>query len=520
MSGALKEISKDEVSKHNNEKDLWVIIDSYVYDLTKFVMFHPGGRSVLLDFAGKDATAAFYEQHRSDVLRKYDRFKIGKITGAPDVKQWMEPGEISKVPFSESSYWLGYRSPYYKESHVRMRKAIREFLENVTHKDALAKEEAGEEPGIDLYQKLGKFGYLTARIGPGQYLKLLPKGFTLPGGVKPEEFDYFHEMIAHEEMSRLATPGWNDGLGAGMVIGLPPVIHFGTNEVRAKVVPEVLAGNKRISLAISEAFAGSDVANIRSTAVKSADGSHYIVNGTKKWITNGNFTDYFVTAVRTGGKGMGGISLLLIERGPGVNTEKIKTSYSGAAGTAYITFDNVKVPVGNLLGKENRGFECIMYNFNHERWLIIAGVNSASRMVIEECFKWANQRRVFGKPLIDQPVIRQKLAQMVAALESVYNWQENVTYQMTQMSYAEQSKKLAGPIALLKYQATRVSYLVSDNAVQIFGGRGITRTGMGYKVEHFQRALKFGAILGGSEEILADLGIKQAMREFPKTAKL
>lgn len=141
-------------------------------------------------------------------------------------------------------------------------------------------------------------------------------------------------------------------------------------------------------------------------------------------------------------------------------------------------------------------------------------------MVIEECFKWANQRRVFGKRLIEQPVIRQKLAAMVSALESVYNWQENVTYQMTQMSYAEQSKKLAGPIALLKYQATRVSYLVSDNPVQIFGGRGITRTGMGYKVEHFQRALKFGAILGGSEEVLADLGVKQALRDFPKNAKL
>lgn len=200
--------------------------------------------------------------------------------------------------------------------------------------------------------------------------------------------------------------------------------------------------------------------------------------------------------------------------------KKIKTSYSGAAGTAFITFDNVKVPVTNLLGKENRGFECIMYNFNHERWLIIAGVNRGSREIISDCFKWSMQRRVFGKRLIDQPVIRLKLAEMVAQLESVQSWFENLTYQMTKMSYNEQAQKLAGPIALCKYQSTRVATLISDHAVQIFGGRGITRTGMGNRVEHFQRTFKFGAVLGGSEEIMADLGMKQAIKYYPPHARL
>lgn len=116
---------------------------------------------------------------------------------------------------------------------------------------------------------------------------------------------------------------------------------------------------------------------------------------------------------------MGGISMLLIERGEGVSTKSIKTSYSGAAGTAYIVFENVKVPVSNLIGKEGSGFQVIMYNFNHERWLIVCGIVRASRMVVEECFKWANQRKVFGKKLIEQPVIRWKLANMVSQLESV-----------------------------------------------------------------------------------------------------
>jgi alkylation response protein AidB-like acyl-CoA dehydrogenase len=137
------------------------------------------------------------------------------------------------------------------------------------------------------------------------------------------------------------------------------------------------------------------------------------------------------------------------------------------------------------------------------------------RLVVEECFKWANQRQVFGKPLMSQPVIRQKLAHMAASVEGVQAWLESTTYQMCNMSYREQSVKLGGPIALLKLLCTRVATRVSDEACQIFGGRGITKTGMGRIVESFQRTFKFAAILGGSEEIMADLGIRQVIKDFP-----
>lgn len=174
-------------------------------------------------------------------------------------------------------------------------------------------------------------------------------------------------MIAHEEIARIGSPGFVDGLGTGLVIGLPPVLHFGKPALRDRVVPECLNGAKKICLAITEPFAGSDVAAIKCTAIKSDCGKFYIVNGVKKWITGGQTCDYFTVAVRTGGPGMFGISMLLVERGEGVQTKKIKTSYSGAAGTTYIIFENVKVPVENLLGEENGGFKCIMANFNHER---------------------------------------------------------------------------------------------------------------------------------------------------------
>lgn len=150
---------------------------------------------------------------------------------------------------------------------------------------------------------------------------------------------------------------------------------------------------------------------------------------------------------------------------------------------------------------------------------------------MEESFKWAMQRKVFGRPLIEQPVIREKLAFMVTKVECIQNWLENITFQMNKMSYKEQSIKLAGPIALLKLASTRAAHDVSDAAVQIFGGRGITQTGlfylfiilfigMGRIVEACQRTYKFGSILGGSEEIMAELGIRQAMKDFPKNAKL
>jgi len=516
-----QEYTVEQVQEHNSETDLWIIIDGRVYDMSKFAQFHPGGATVLYDVAGKDATEQFYGLHRQSVLVKYGpKYEIGTVKGQTPKVEFPAPGEISKVPYAEASGFQGLPTPYYKESHIRFRKAVREFCETELEKDAWALDEAGEYATPEIWEKMGSFGLLASRIGPGPHLHAFCKmGGKLPGGITPDEFDYFHEMIAHEEVSKIATPSYADSLGSGMVIGLPPVLYFGKAPLRDKVVAEVLSGKKRICLAITEAGAGSDVAAITTTAKLSEDGKHYIVNGTKKWITNGAFCDYFSTAVRTG-KGHGGISMLLIERQEGLETEQIKTSYSSSAGTAYITYENVKVPVENLLGKEGQGFQVIMYNFNHERWFIVAGVTRAMRLVVEECFKWAHQRKVFNKMLVEQPVIRQKLARMISEVESVHAWLELITHQMNSMDYKEAALKLAGPIALLKLRCTRVAHDVSDDSCQIFGGRAITKTGMGRVVEGFHRTYKFAAILGGSEEIMADLGVRQAMRTFPTSSKL
>lgn len=210
--------------------------------------------------------------------------------------------------------------------------------------------------------------------------------------------------------------------------------------------------------------------------------------------------------------------MLLVERGEGVETSQMKTTYSKCAGTAMIIMDDVKVPVANLLGKENEGFKLIMYNFNHERWFICQILLGQMRAALADAFMWARQRKVFGKPLIEQAVIRNKLASSLAALETMQSHSEAITYDMSK--HGPVGDRLAGPIAMLKFQATRTAWKVADDTVQILGGRGVTHTGMGSKIEGLKNFAKYAAVYGGSEEIMADLAVKQAMRSFPATARL
>ncbi|OWT42149.1 acyl-CoA dehydrogenase [Cryptococcus neoformans] len=513
----LKELTKEEVAKHNKQGDLWVIIDSIVYDLSKFGAMHPGGVGVLLDpeVAGQDATTVFFGLHRHEVLLKpqYQRLIIGQLSGsAPTIKP-PTPGALSKVPYAEPT-WLTaeFKSPYYKESHRKLQQVMRKFVEEVIRPDAQLCEENGKRASKAVLEAMAKVNLNAMRLGPGKHLH----GRTLfDGVVKGEEFDYFHELVINQELVRCGARGYGDGLNAGMVIGLPPVLNFGKEPLRSKVIQEVFDGEKIISLAISEAFAGSDVAGLRTTATKQDDGS-WVINGTKKWISGGMHSDYFTVGAKT----EGGLTAFLVPRTEGVETKQIKTSYSTAAGTAYITFDNVKVPAENMLGPEDGGLLVILSNFNHERWVMCCASIRSSRVIVEECLKWSAQRRVFGKPLLAQAVIRAKLASMIAKVEAMQAWLENVTYQMCNMSYKEQSRNLAGQIAFLKMQSTRFAGEIADDAVNIFGGRGLTKTGMGKFVEQFQRTQKFDAILGGAEEVLGDLGVRQAMRKMPKDVRL
>lgn len=313
-------------------------------------------------------------------------------------------------------------------------------------------------------------------------------------------------------------PGYEDGLDGAVSIGAPVILKYGSEWMKKEVLPPIIRGEQTVVLAISEAFAGSDVSALRTRAELDPSGENYIVNGTKKWITGGMYAEWFVTAVRTGKAGAGGISMILIPRSDAVQTKVIKTKYSSAAGTAYVTFENAVVPKRNLFLGEGKGFPIIMSNFNHERWMICVFCLVRGRMATEETFKWSMQRKVFGKQLVEQPVIREKLAQMFAGLESATAMLYEVTHAMNKMG--PQSAEIGGRIALLKYYTTRTCHLIADNAVQILGGRGVTKGAMGRCVEVFSRAYKVPAVYGGSEEIMADLAVRQAIKAYPPQARL
>ena len=213
---------------------------------------------------------------------------------------------------------------------------------------------AKEFPGW-IYKQLGERGYLAGLMG----LHDFPVEYTdkRVASVAPEQWDAFHELVLTDELCRPGSGGliWN--MIGGFGIGCPPLVKFGAEALKKRILPGILAGDKRICLAITEPDAGSDVANLTTEAKLSEDGKHYIVNGEKKWSTNGGWADYFTPAVRTGGEGSGGISLLLIERSMGgVETRQMDCQGMWGSGTTYVTFDDVKVPVENLLGKENQGF--------------------------------------------------------------------------------------------------------------------------------------------------------------------
>ncbi|KAH8809613.1 acyl-CoA dehydrogenase [Flagelloscypha sp. PMI_526] len=516
----MKNFTVEEVELHNKPNDLWVIIDAKVYDLSKFANIHPGGSWALFDedVAGKDATEAFYSLHRHEVLEKpqYKRLQIGTIQGEKSSIVGRVPGALSTVPYAEPT-WLseGYHSPYFTEKHREFQRVTRQFVDKEIYEDAQARELDGKPPSKSVLKKLSESNFLAMFMGPGPHLK----GRTLFDGlISPEEFTPLHELIMAQEVGRINARGYIDGLFGAKVISLPTVLHFCKNEeLRTRVVEGVLSHEKITCLAITEAYAGSDVMGMKTNAVKTEDGKSWIINGTKKWITNGVYADYFIVGCKT----ESGFTVILVERERGgIDTRLIKTSYSTTAGTSFITFENVKVPVENTLGEEGGGLFVILSNFNHERWGMCCFAVRAQRTVVEECFKWINQRKAFGKPLVRQAVIRHKLAKMIAQVESEQAWLESITYQMCNMTYKQQADLLAGQIALLKSFITNNGEEIASDAQQIFGGRALTQTGMGRVIEHFHRTVEFDAVLGGAADVMADLGVRQAVRSMPINARL
>ena len=217
-------------------------------------------------------------------------------------------------------------------------------------------------------------------------------------------------MILAEEIALAGVGGVHAGLFSHQ-IGAPPIARAGSAELKARVLPPVLAGEKISALAITEPGGGSDVANLRTSARR--DGGDYVVNGEKTFITSGMRADFYTVAVRTGGPGASGVSLLLIERErEGFTRTPLKKMGWWCSDTATLHFDNVRVPAGNLIGEENAGFRIIMRNFNAERLGMAAGAVGFAQACLDEAVAWARERKTFGKHLIEHQAVRHKLVEM------------------------------------------------------------------------------------------------------------
>ena len=261
---------------------------------------------------------------------------------------------------------------------------------------------------------------------------------------------------------RSTSGGFVAGIGS-LNIALPPILNLGSEALKQKFVPPVLAGEKIAALAITEPGGGSDVASIKTTAVK--DGDHYILNGSKTFITSGCRADQVTCAVRTGDQGAGGISMIVVEKGtPGFSvSKKLKKTGWWASDTAELFFDNCRVPAENLIGEENQGFYAIMINFQQERLALAVMANMTARMALEESIKYAKQREAFGKPLTGFQVTRHKLADMATLVEA-----------STEFTYRVAARIGAGvdqikEVSMAKNFACSVSDKVTYDAVQLFG---------------------------------------------------
>ena len=375
--------------------------------------------------------------------------------------------------------------PALTQEHEAWRDTVRRFVDREILPNAAAWDEAGEFPR-DLYRKAAAAG-------------LLGVGFPEEYGGMPA--DYFFRIVSAEEFARAGAGGLSASLFSH-TIGAPPIAAVGSEELKRRVLPAILSGEKISALAITEPSGGSDVANLKTKA--SRDRNDFVVNGEKTFITSGMRADYYTVAVRTGGPGAAGVSLLLIERDrPGFTRAELKKMGWWCSDTASLHFDAVRVPAANLIGQENAGFRAIMRNFNSERLGMAAGAVGFAQTCLDDALDWARQRQTFGQALIGHQAIRHKLVDMQARVHAARALLYDTAWKLSQ---APREAVHIAQLAILKNVATDTMQFCADAAVQTLGGAGFVR---GTRAERIYRESKVMQIGGDSTEIMKDLAARQ-----------
>lgn len=373
------------------------------------------------------------------------------------------------------AHWL------FGEEHEMLRRSVRSWVDKEIKPYVEEWEEKGQFPR-ELFNRAGELGFL---------------GLTYPEEYGGSGEDYLAGAVFLEEMYRSGSAGVSAGLGASIGIAGPQVYRFGSGDLKKRFLEPTVSGEKIGALGITEPNAGSDVASIQTTAVDG--GNHYVVNGSKTFITNGVRADYVVTAVKTDTEaGHRGISLLVVEKGtPGFTvSRKLEKLGWNTSDTGELVFEDCRVPKANLVGEENAGFYYIMQNFAWERLIMALGAAVGAQVALEEAINYAHQREQFGRPLAKFQVIRHKIADMAAITETA----RCLTYHALSLFVAGEDALQA--VAMAKIYACEAAIKVADEALQIHGGYGYM---MEYPVQRFWRDARIGTIGGGTTEVMKEI---------------
>ena len=376
------------------------------------------------------------------------------------------------------------KNPFETNERRAFQETVERFIQTDVVPNARKWDEAGTFPW-GLHEKAGALGLFGFGIDE-QYGGL---GFD----------DAFMRVGMAIEMGRSGLGGAMASMGSRNIM-TGPLQLLASDDIKSSVLPDIVSGKVGGALGITEPSGGSDVANIRTKATR--DGNHFVLNGEKTFITGGLNASHFVIGARTGGDGIGGISLFYVPADtPGFSRQSVGEKMGWwCSDTASLFLDDVRVPAENMLGQENRGFISIMNNFNYERLGMIAQCVGMSRLCLDESIKWAQDRKTFGKAMIEHQVIRHKIADMSAKIDALLAYVYQICWNIEEgnMPVAEISKG--------KFFGSKVLEFCASEAMQILGGAGYLR---GSPVERTYREVKVMAIGGGSEEIMRDLAVKQ-----------
>ncbi|MEO1449106.1 MAG: acyl-CoA dehydrogenase family protein [Bacteroidota bacterium] len=377
-------------------------------------------------------------------------------------------------------------SYYFSEDHNLFRESLRAFLEKEARPYIDQWEEERRIPR-DIWRKMGEMGFL---------------GLSYPEEYGGMGLDFFYDVVFNEELGRMNSGGFAVTQQVTQYMSTPYILKFGSERLKQKYIPGILKGELISSIAITEPGAGSDAQNIQTRAIRQGD--HYVVNGSKTFITNGVYGDLIVTVVKTDpDAGAAGVSLIVIDRNaPGVSARKLKKLGWHSSDTAELSFDDVKVPAENLIGQEGQGFYYLMNGLQLERLVAVPAAIAGMEWAFEATLKYMSERHAFGRPINKFQVLRHRMAQMVSEVTAL----KAFSYQCCKM-YDDgiYDVKLCSMAKLL---VTEKLEEVSTKCLQMFGGYGFMEE---YPMARMYRDVRVTTIGGGSSEIMREIIAKMVI---------